>query len=247
MDLLHEVHPGLHAASLTSHANLPSASGSAGLALTLIDAGKAIELRSVPLTRQQLAAKRLLDLVGGMLALLITLPVLVLIVAFIRLDSPGPVLFRQRRIGFNGRPFHIYKFRTMTTLEDGAVIRQTCRNDARVTRVGRTLRKLSLDELPQLLNVLRGEMSLVGPRPHALAHDTEYRQAIAHYAARHNVKPGITGWAQVNGWRGPTPQLDLMVRRVEHDLWYVDHWSIWFDIRIMLLTIIRAGNTENAL
>jgi Undecaprenyl-phosphate glucose phosphotransferase len=208
--------------------------------------GKAIELRAAPLTRRQLVAKRMLDLIAGLLILLLTLPALLLIAALIRLDSPGPVLFRQRRIGFNGRPFHIYKFRTMTTLDDGAVVQQAARGDARVTRVGRVLRKLSLDELPQLLNVLRGDMSLVGPRPHALAHDMEYRQMIALYAARHNVKPGITGWAQVNGWRGPTPELDLMIRRVEHDLWYVDHWSLWLDIKIMLLTIREAIDTKNA-
>jgi Undecaprenyl-phosphate glucose phosphotransferase len=208
--------------------------------------GKTIELRAAPLTRRQLVAKRMLDLIAGLLALLLTLPALLLIAALIRLDSPGPVLFRQRRVGFNGRPFHIYKFRTMTTLDDGAVVQQAARGDARVTRVGRVLRKLSLDELPQLLNVLRGDMSLVGPRPHALAHDMEYRQAIALYAARHNMKPGITGWAQVNGWRGPTPELDLMIRRVEHDLWYVDHWSLWLDIKIMLLTIREAIDTKNA-
>jgi putative colanic acid biosynthesis UDP-glucose lipid carrier transferase len=208
--------------------------------------GKAIGLRPAPLTGQQLVAKRLLDLTAGLLALLMTLPALLLIAALIRLDSPGPVLFRQRRIGFSGRPFHIYKFRTMTTLDDGPVVQQAAREDARVTRVGRVLRKLSLDELPQLLNVLRGDMSLVGPRPHALAHDTEYGKAIALYPARHNVKPGITGWAQVNGWRGPTPELDLMIRRVEHDLWYIDHWSLWLDIKIMLLTVRGVIDTKNA-
>jgi putative colanic acid biosynthesis UDP-glucose lipid carrier transferase len=198
------------------------------------------------LTRPQVTVKRLLDILAGTLALLAVLPALVAIAALIRLNSPGPILFRQRRIGLNGRSFYIFKFRTMTTLDDGPVVRQASRGDDRVTSVGRVLRKFSLDELPQLFNVLRGEMSLVGPRPHALAHDTEYSQAIELYAARHNVKPGITGWAQVNGWRGPTPHLDLMIRRLEHDLWYVDNWSLWLDIKIMLLTIKRASNSQNA-
>jgi lipopolysaccharide/colanic/teichoic acid biosynthesis glycosyltransferase len=134
----------------------------------------------------------------------------------------------------------------MRTLEDGLVIRQACRGDARITRVGRVLRKFSIDELPQLLNVLRGEMSLVGPRPHALAHDLEYGQAIPAYVARHRVKPGITGWAQVNGWRGATPQLEMMIRRVEHDLWYIDHWSFWLDVKILALTVVGAVRADNA-
>lgn len=243
MALLHEVQLTLQTASLASQRNLPSRPG----AIALEPRHAPLTTRHAPLTRQQLVVKRLLDLMAGILALLITLPALIIIVALIRLDSPGPVLFRQRRIGFNGRPFHIYKFRTMTTLEDGAIVKQASHGDVRVTRVGRILRKFSLDELPQLLNVLMGDMSLVGPRPHALAHDTEYSQAITLYAARHNVKPGITGWAQVNGWRGPTPELDLMIRRVEHDLWYVDNWSLWLDIKIMLLTIVGIGNMRNAL
>jgi putative colanic acid biosynthesis UDP-glucose lipid carrier transferase len=134
----------------------------------------------------------------------------------------------------------------MRTLEDGAVIQQAREGDARVTRVGRILRRFSIDELPQLLNVLKGEMSLVGPRPHALAHDNEYGQIIAFYAARHNVKPGLTGWAQVNGWRGATPEVNMMIRRVEHDLWYVTHWSLWLDIKILLVTVLRVCRPQNA-
>jgi Undecaprenyl-phosphate glucose phosphotransferase len=207
---------------------------------------KAVELRRPPLTRPQLAAKQLFDLVLTVLVLPLLLPALAVVAALIRLDSPGPVLFRQHRTGFNGRLFQIYKFRTMKTLEDGEFIQQACQDDMRVTRVGRVLRRFSIDELPQLFNVLRGEMSLVGPRPHALAHDNEYGRFIALYAARHNVKPGITGWAQVNGWRGPTPQLHMMISRVEYDLWYINHWSFWLDIKILILTVLRVCWLKNA-
>jgi Undecaprenyl-phosphate glucose phosphotransferase len=214
----------------------------------LVDLGgtRAIELQAAPLSRPQLTAKRSLDLVLTVLALPFLLPALAIIAGLIALESPGPVLFRQHRIGFNGLLFQIYKFRTMKTLEDGEVVQQACQDDARVTRVGRVLRRFSLDELPQVFNVLKGEMSLVGPRPHALAHDNEYGRLIALYAARHNVKPGITGWAQVNGWRGPTPQVQMMTRRVEFDLWYVDHWSLWLDIKILILTALSVCGGKNA-
>jgi len=215
-------------------------------ATTDISGLRAIHLRRPALTRSQLTAKRLLDLLGGTLALLVVLPALLAIAALVHLNSPGPILFRQRRMGLNGRPFYIFKFRTMTTLDDGPVVRQASRDDHRITSVGHVLRRLSLDELPQLFNVLRGEMSLVGPRPHALAHDLEYGHAIDLYAARHNVKPGITGWAQVNGWRGPTPRLELMIRRVEHDLWYMDNWSLWLDIKILFMTVRSVSNDQNA-
>jgi putative colanic acid biosynthesis UDP-glucose lipid carrier transferase len=214
--------------------------------LVLIGAAHAVELRGAPLTAAQRAAKRALDLAASMAALVFLSPVFVGVALLIRLDSRGPVFFRQRRIGYNGQPFQIVKFRTMTTLDDGAVVLQACRGDRRVTRVGAFLRRYSLDELPQLLNVLQGEMSLVGPRPHALVHDAEYGLAITGYAARHNVKPGITGWAQVNGWRGETAQLGLMVRRVEHDLWYVENWSLWLDVRILFATVFVAAGGKNA-
>jgi lipopolysaccharide/colanic/teichoic acid biosynthesis glycosyltransferase len=158
------------------------------------------------------------------------------------LDSRGPVLFRQRRVGFNNTPINVWKFRTMhATRADlvGPLILVT-RDDPRVTRVGRFLRRLSLDELPQLFNVLRGEMSIVGPRPHPLgarACDQLYEEAVERYAARHRVKPGITGWAQVNGWRGETDTLEKIQKRIEHDLHYIDNWSIWFDLRIIARTI----------
>ena len=161
-----------------------------------------IEVQRAPLSRENLLAKRILDLTLAVLGLVVFAVPAAVICAAIMLDSPGPVIFRQRRKGFNGREFPIYKFRTMTVLEDGPTVQQARRDDARVTKVGRLLRATSLDEVPQLINVLKGEMSLVGPRPHALAHDDEYSNSIKKYAFRHHVKPGITGWAQVNGcWR----------------------------------------------
>jgi undecaprenyl-phosphate galactose phosphotransferase/putative colanic acid biosynthesis UDP-glucose lipid carrier transferase len=148
-------------------------------------------------------------------------------------------LFTQWRSGFNGRLFRIIKFRTMTVLEDGPVIRQASRNDVRFTGVGRLLRRTNIDELPQLLNVLRGEMSLVGPRPHAAAHDCQYEREIAAYAFRYQLKPGITGWAQFNGYRGETRTLDVMSKRIELDLWYIKNWSIWLDVKILLGTLLK--------
>ena len=227
---------------------LPDPITSAFLAYPLIDYGsiKVLELRSAPLTELELVTKRLMDLVLTIGILLMLFGVLAIIAALVVVDSPGPVLFLQRRVGFNDRLFHIYKFRTMATLDDGAMVQQAHRGDARITRVGRILRRFSLDELPQLINVLRGEMSLVGPRPHALAHDREYGSAVAFYAARHNIKPGLTGWAQVNGWRGATPELEMMQKRVEHDLWYINHWSLWLDMKILVLTVIRVWKDPNA-
>ena len=195
-----------------------------------------IELQRAPLSDWELAAKRAIDVVLAAAGLVALLPLLALVSVAIKLSSPGPVIFRQRRYGFNRREFMIYKFRTMNVGEDGSRIRQACRNDVRVTRLGRVLRTTSIDELPQLVNVLRGDMSLVGPRPHACAHDNEYSQLIGHYAFRHHIKPGITGWAQVNGFRGETAQLDLMKRRVELDLWYINNWSMWLDLRIIART-----------
>jgi exopolysaccharide biosynthesis polyprenyl glycosylphosphotransferase len=178
--------------------------------------------------------------------LLLLAPLLAVISLMIKLDSPGPVIFRQRRKGFNGREFTIYKFRTMSVLEDGATICQARRNDGRVTRIGRLLRATSIDELPQLVNVLEGDMSVVGPRPHALAHDDEYSNLIGRYAFRHHVKPGITGWAQVNGFRGETPEVELMKKRVDFDLWYINHWSAWLDFWITLRTCLELARGRNA-
>lgn len=178
------------------------------------------------------------DVAVAGLALVLLAPLLALIALLVRLDSPGPALFRQTRTGLNGRTFQIYKFRSMRVQENGAVVRQASRADARVTRLGAFLRKTSLDELPQLLNVLRGEMSLVGPRPHAVAHDTYYGSEIAAYERRFTVRPGITGWAQVNGSRGATPTIADMQHRVMLDLWYVEHHSFLLDLRILTATAL---------
>jgi len=194
-----------------------------------------VNLMTRPLSDVDVLVKRAEDLVLGTLLLLLAAPVMAVIAVLVKLDSPGPVLFSQSRAGFNNVPFRIYKFRSMYVHDDPQV-RQATRDDQRITRIGRILRKTSLDELPQLLNVIMGSMSLVGPRPHALAHDREYGDLISTYIARHRMKPGLTGWAQVNGWRGETESLEKMEKRIEHDLYYVDHWSLYLDLKIILLT-----------
>jgi undecaprenyl-phosphate galactose phosphotransferase/putative colanic acid biosynthesis UDP-glucose lipid carrier transferase len=206
----------------------------------------AIEFQRAPLTSLELAVKRAVDLLFAGALLVLLSPLLSLVSIAIKLSSPGPVLFRQHRKGFNGRQFTIYKFRSMTVLENGSTISQAQPNDKRVTRLGSILRSTSIDELPQLVNVLRGEMSLVGPRPHAVAHDNQYSESIANYAFRHHVKPGITGWAQVNGARGETARLELMKRRVDLDLWYINNWSIWLDLWILLRTCVVVQRRTNA-
>jgi putative colanic acid biosysnthesis UDP-glucose lipid carrier transferase len=198
----------------------------------------AIEIQRPPLSIFERVQKRCLDIGLASVGLLLLAPLLIFVAILIKLDSPGSVIFRQSRRGFNGKPFEIWKFRSMTVAENGRVVTQAKRQDARVTRVGRIIRNASIDELPQLWNVLRGEMSLVGPRPHALAHDNYYDQMISKYVFRHHMKPGLTGWAQVNGFRGETPTIDLMEKRVEYDVWYVGNWSIWLDIRIMFRTAV---------
>jgi putative colanic acid biosysnthesis UDP-glucose lipid carrier transferase len=198
----------------------------------------AIEIQRPPLSIFERAQKRCLDIGLASFALLLLAPLLLMTAILIKLDTPGNVIFRQSRRGFNGKPFEIWKFRTMSVSENGSTIMQCTKQDARVTRVGRFLRRTSIDELPQLWNVLRGEMSLVGPRPHALAHDNYYDQVISNYVYRHHMKPGLTGWAQVNGFRGETPMIDLMEKRVEYDVWYVSNWSIWLDLRIILRTAL---------
>ncbi|MGD0835711.1 MAG: undecaprenyl-phosphate glucose phosphotransferase [Polyangia bacterium] len=190
--------------------------------------------------------KRSEDLVLGTMILLVTaLPMLAIAIA-IRLSSPGPILFRQWRYGLCGKRIRILKFRTMTVCEDGDHIEQARRNDARVTRIGRFLRRTSLDEFPQFLQVLTGELSLVGPRPHAVAHNERYRSLIHGYMLRHMVKPGITGWAQVNGWRGETSDLEKMEERVRHDLEYIRNWNLLLDIKIIFLTIFGSKKSRNA-
>lgn len=192
------------------------------------------------------ALKRLLDIGLAVSLLLALAPILLVTAILIKLDSAGPVLFRQTRLGLRGKPFDILKFRTMTVLENGPRIVQATRNDPRITRVGRFLRKASVDELPQLINVLKGEMSLVGPRPHARAHDAYYSRLIDGYNGRQQVKPGITGWAQVHGCRGETRALDDMRRRVEYDLWYVRHTSVLLDLEILFRTFREIVRPRNA-
>jgi len=203
-------------------------------------------LRRAPLTRFELAAKRFFDVTLAASVLLTLLPLMLVTALLIKLDSRGPALFLQERNGFNGRTFRIFKFRTMHAAEDGPAVKQATRNDPRVTRLGRWLRRSSIDELPQLLNVIRGEMSLVGPRPHATCHNSEYEKVIANYAFRHHVKPGLTGWAQVNGHRGETRQVEQMRQRVEHDLWYINNWSPWLDLKIIGRTVSVALRQDTA-
>jgi len=191
---------------------------------------------SKPITEWGAFLKRIEDFVFGSLALIAFLPAMALIALAIKLDSDGPVLFRQRRHGYNHRVIEVLKFRTMRVCEDGEVVKQATKNDSRVTRVGAFLRRTSLDELPQFVNVIRGEMSMVGPRPHALAHNTYYGNLIEKYANRHRVKPGITGWAQVHGFRGETTDPAMMAERVRYDLDYIENWSIWLDLKIMIMT-----------
>jgi putative colanic acid biosysnthesis UDP-glucose lipid carrier transferase len=190
--------------------------------------------------------KRLEDLViGSIILLLIAFPMAV-IASLIKLTSPGPVFFVQRRYGLNGEQIPVIKFRTMTVAEDGADVKQATRNDSRITPLGAFLRRTSLDELPQFLNVLAGHMSIVGPRPHAVAHNEMYRGKIRRYMLRHKVKPGITGWAQVNGWRGETEVLYKMEMRLEHDLYYIHNWDLMLDLRIIFLTVFGRKVRSNA-
>lgn len=205
-----------------------------------------VDLHRGPLTWSECAAKRALDFAFAILALIILAPTMLIAAMAIKLDSRGPVFFLQVRNGFNNREFQIFKFRTMTVMEQGIDVKQAGRNDKRVTRVGRWLRRTSIDELPQLLNVLRGEMSLVGPRPHATVHNHEYEKLIRKYAFRHHVKPGITGWAQINGLRGETATIDLMEKRVELDLWYINNWTFWLDFKIILKTFTAVIGQKGA-
>jgi Undecaprenyl-phosphate glucose phosphotransferase len=206
----------------------------------------AIEIQRAPLSGTQRFVKRTMDVFLASLALVFFLPMMALTAIAIKLDSPGPVIFRQIRKGFNGREFVIFKFRTMTVLENGPSLTQATRDDPRVTRVGRLLRSASIDELPQLLNVLLGDMSLIGPRPHALAHDNYFHEILGDYANRHHVKPGITGWAQCNGARGETPSIKHISERVRLDLWYINNWSVWLDIQILMKTFFEVLRKRNA-
>ncbi len=205
-----------------------------------------LQLTRLPLSRAEVVQKRLFDLVFASLALVLLTPLIAIVAILIKLDSPGPIFFVQRRYGFNQQPFRIIKFRTMRALEDGAIIPQTTRDDPRLTRIGRWLRRWNIDEIPQLFNVLTGDMSLVGPRPHALSHDRDYERRISLYARQHNVKPGITGWAQINGYRGEIDSEDKIRKRVEYDLFYIDNWSLWLDLKIIARMVLSPAAYRNA-
>ena len=198
-----------------------------------------VPLYDTPLSGLNRVLKRLEDIVLSSLILLMISPVLLSIAAAVKFTSPGPVIFRQTRYGMDGKPIMVWKFRSMKVMENDSVVTQATQNDPRVTRVGNFLRRTSLDELPQFINVLTGGMSIVGPRPHAVAHNEQYRTLIQGYMLRHKVKPGITGWAQINGWRGETDTLEKMEKRIEFDLEYIREWSLWFDIKIVFLTIFK--------
>lgn len=206
-----------------------------------------LNIRSSPMHGINRFIKAVEDRVIAALILIIISPVLLMIMLAVKCSSKGPVFFKQQRLGWDGRIIKVYKFRTMLEhQEEAGKITQASAQDVRVTRLGKFLRKTSLDELPQFLNVLQGRMSIVGPRPHALAHNELYKDMIHTYMQRHRVKPGITGWAQVNGWRGETDTLDKMKKRVEYDLFYINNWSLIFDLKIIFLTLFKGFNSPNA-
>lgn len=196
-----------------------------------------LSIQRHPLGAKGIVIKTITDYVLALIAVVLLAPLMLLIAAAIKLDSKGPVFFVQARTGYRHKVVRVFKFRSMTTLDDGPVVVQATRNDSRITRVGRFLRRTSLDELPQLFNVLRGELSLVGPRPHALTHDEHYREVIKEYVNRAKMRPGMTGWAQVNGFRSETRDPELMRQRVLHDIYYIENWSPWLDAKILVRTI----------
>ncbi len=214
-------------------------------AATFLAAARIVEFGNTVTSQLQQAAKRVFDVLVAAAGLVILSPLLTIVTIAVKLDSPGPVLFRQTRHGYNNESIKVFKFRSMMQLDDGEFV-QAVRNDSRVTRLGAILRRTNIDELPQLINVLRGEMSIVGPRPHATAHNRMFEGKISVFSRRHVVKPGITGWAQVNGYRGATETLEKMQRRVEYDLYYVDNWSFWLDLRIIAMTLFSKTAYTNA-
>ena len=203
-----------------------------------------------PLSDWDRVVKNVEDRVLGALLLLLAAPVMALVALAVRLDSKGPIFFRQKRYGFNNELIEVLKFRSMyVDQQDATGSKVVTRGDPRVTRVGRFIRRTSLDELPQLINVVKGQMSLVGPRPHATGSKAErdlFEDVVEGYFARHRVKPGVTGWAQINGWRGETDTREKLVRRVEHDLYYIDNWSVLFDLYIIALTPLSLATGKNA-
>lgn len=207
----------------------------------------AIDLSVSPMTGFSRLLKRIEDLVIGSVISLLILPLCIFIALTIKLTSPGPILFKQQRTGINGKNFKVYKFRSMKVHnEESNNVTQATKGDVRITPIGLFLRKTSLDELPQFLNVLQGRMSIVGPRPHALVHNNYYKDLVESYMRRHKVKPGITGWAQVNGYRGETDTLEKMQKRVEYDLWYIDNWNLRLDFKIIILTVFKGFINKNA-
>ena len=205
-----------------------------------------IQLQQPPLSMFDLCVKRAIDFTFATIALITLSPLFLTVAIAIKLDSPGPIFFRNTRHGFNNDKIRVLKFRSMKSIEDADQFTQATENDPRVTRIGRIIRRTNIDELPQLVNVLRGEMSLVGPRPHATAHNALFNNVIAPFSRRHNVKPGITGWAQVNGYRGATDVLEKMQRRIEYDLYYIDNWSFLFDLKIIMMTLFSKKAYLNA-
>ncbi|MDB5799656.1 MAG: putative glycosyltransferase [Rhodocyclales bacterium] len=205
-----------------------------------------VSVCETPFTGLNGIAKRCSDIVLASLILMMIAPILLAVAIGVKLTSPGPTIFRQRRYGLDGKEILVYKFRSMKVTEDGAVVKQASRNDDRITPFGAFIRKTSLDELPQFVNVLQGRMSIVGPRPHAVAHNEMYRKLVKGYMVRHKVKPGITGWAQVNGYRGETDTVDKMEKRIEYDLQYLRNWSVALDIKIILRTVGLVANDASA-
>ncbi|MFM2482023.1 undecaprenyl-phosphate glucose phosphotransferase [Celerinatantimonas sp. YJH-8] len=210
-----------------------------------VDGLPVINIYSTPLNGMNSFLKRVFDLFVSLFILMLIAIPMIFIAITIKMNSKGPIFFKQTRYGIQGKPIKVWKFRSMTVMEDGNVVTQAKVGDSRLTSVGGFLRKTSLDELPQFFNVVQGSMSIVGPRPHAVAHNEMYRKVINGYMLRHMVKPGITGWAQVNGWRGETDTLEKMEKRVEYDLEYIRNWSIFLDIKIIILTIFKGFMGRN--
>lgn len=205
-----------------------------------------VPLFDTPLNGINMVFKRIEDVVVSSIILLLISPVLCTIAVIVKVTSPGPVIFRQIRYGMDGKPIRVWKFRSMTVMENDTKVIQATKNDVRVTKVGKFLRRTSLDELPQFFNVLFGQMSVVGPRPHAVSHNEQYRSLIQGYMLRHKVKPGITGLAQINGWRGETDTLEKMEKRIEYDLMYIRSWSVWLDLKIIFLTVFKGFINKSA-
>ncbi|MHB4789439.1 undecaprenyl-phosphate glucose phosphotransferase [Klebsiella pneumoniae] len=205
-----------------------------------------VPLFDTPINGINMVFKRLEDIFLSLLIIILISPILLVIAVAVKVSSPGPVIFKQKRYGMDGKAIKVWKFRSMTVMENDTLVKQATKNDVRVTKVGSFLRKTSLDELPQFFNVLSGKMSIVGPRPHAVAHNEQYRNIIEGYMLRHKVKPGITGWSQINGWRGETDTIDKMEKRIEYDLEYIREWSIWLDLKIILLTVFKGFINKSA-